>query len=136
MNLHALVRGVIPLVNPDQEAVILRSAGYTVDDTGRQEPQYAAPVTARAQVQPVPETVLQHVEGYNQGSIYRHMYLAGDWSGLDRATGQGGDLVYWDGFEWLVDQVVEGWNPTAGWTLIRVVQQRAAEPPEVEVSDA
>ena len=90
MNLHALVRGVIPLINPDQDAVILRSAGYTVDDTGRQEPQYAAPVTARAQVQPVPETVLQHVEGYNQGSIYRHMYLAGDWSGLDRATGKVG----------------------------------------------
>ena len=31
MDLHALVRSVIPLVNTDQEAVILRSAGYAVD---------------------------------------------------------------------------------------------------------
>lgn len=123
MNLHKLVRGVIPLVNPDQEVVILRSAGYTVDDTGRQTPRYAEPVTVRAQVQPVPETVLQHVEGYNQSSIYRNMYLMGDWTGLSRATGQGGDLVYWDGFAWLVDQVPEAWDPTAGWTLIRVVRQ-------------
>lgn len=123
MNLHRLVRGVIPLVNPDQEVVILRSTGYTVDDTGRQMPQYAEPVTVRAQVQPVPETVLQHVEGYNQSSIYRNMYLMGDWTGLSRATGQGGELVYWDGFAWLVDQVPEAWDPTAGWTLIRVVRQ-------------
>ena len=123
MNLHRLVRGVIPLVNPDQEVVILRSTGYTVDDTGRQMPQYAEPVTVRAQVQPVPETVLQHVEGYNQNSIYRNMYLMGDWTGLSRATGQGGDLVYWDGFAWLVDQVPEAWDPTAGSTLIRVVRQ-------------
>ena len=86
-------------------------------------PQYAEPVTVRAQVQPVPETVLQHVEGYNQNSIYRNMYLMGDWTGLSRATGQGGDLVYWDGFAWLVDQVPEAWDPTAGWTLIRVVRQ-------------
>lgn len=123
MNLHKLVRGVIPLVNPDQEVVILRSAGYTVDDTGQQTPQYAEPVTVRAQVQPVPETVLQHVEGYNQSSIYRNMYLMGDWTGLSRSTGQGGDLVYWDGFAWLVDQVSEAWDATAGWTLIRVVRQ-------------
>lgn len=129
MNLHRLVRGVIPLVNPDQEVVILRSTGYTVDDTGRQTPQYAEPVTVRAQVQPVPETVLQHVEGYNQNSIYRNMYLLGDWTGLSRATGQGGDLVYWDGFAWLVDQVPEAWDPTAGWTLIRVVRQRLEAQP-------
>ena len=126
MNLHRLVRGVIPLVNPDQTVTILRSTGYTVDDTGRQTPQYAEPVTVKAQVQPVPETVLQHVEGYNQNSMYRNMYLLGDWTGLSRATGQGGDVVYWDGFAWLVDQVPEAWDPSAGWTLIRVVRQGAA----------
>ena len=102
MNLHRLVRGVIPLVNPDQEVVILRSTGYTVDDTGRQMPQYAEQVTVRAQVQPVPETVLQHVEGYNQSSIYRNMYLDG---GLDRLAAAPPDR----GGIWCTGTALRGW---------------------------
>lgn len=102
MNLHRLVRGVIPLVNPDQEVVILRSTGYTVDDTGAADGRsMPEPVTVQAQVQRVPETVLQHVEGYNQSSIYRNMYLMGDWTGLSRATGQGGI--------WCTGTALRGW---------------------------
>lgn len=58
--------------------------------------------------------MLQHVEGYNQSSIYRNMYLMGDWTGLSRRHRTGGDLVYWDGFAWLVDQVPEAWIPLPG----------------------
>lgn len=134
MNLYALVRAAIRTVNPDSTVIVRQSSGYSVDAGYNQVPDYLPPVAVQAQVQPVPETLLQHVQNVNENSLYRHMYLSGNWSALARAEGKGGDLVYWNGFEWLVEQVVEAWNPTAGWTLVRVVQQQSAPAPLLEVA--
>jgi len=84
-----------------------------------------------AQPQPVPDKTLQLLVQQRDNSIWHDFYLSGNWSGLVRAKEQGGDLVYWNGFEWLVDQVLEAWNPTAGWTKIRCIQQRATMPPAI-----
>lgn len=131
MNLHNLVRGAISAVNPDVTVVILRSNGFVEDEAGQQVPQYLPPVSVTAQIQPLNSEERQSVERLNQSRVYRNAYLNGDWSGLKRSTEQGGDLVYWNGYEWWIDDVPEAWNPTAGWTCVRLVQQRLAEPPEV-----
>ncbi len=129
INLHALVRPLIAAVNPDQPVIILRSAGFEVVDF-EQKPVWAPAVSVMAQPQPVPDKALQFLVQQRQNSLWHDFYLAGDWSGLRRATEQGGDLLYWNGFEWQVDQVLEAWAPTVGWTKVRCIQVRACEPPD------
>ena len=131
INLHALVRPMIAAVNPDQPVFILACVGQDVDGKYDPQPVYLPAVMVPAQPQPVPDKTLQLLVQQRDNSIWHDFYLSGNWSGLVRAKEQGGDLVYWNGFEWLVDQVLEAWNPTAGWTKIRCIQQRAVAPPAI-----
>lgn len=130
LNLHALVRPLITAVNPDQTVVVLQSAGFEIADYA-QRPVWKAAVAAQAQPQPVPDKALQFLVQQRQNSLWQDFYLEGEWNGLRRAKEQGGDLLYWDGFEWQVDQVLERWSPTVGWTKVRCVQLRACPPPEI-----
>lgn len=129
MNLHALVRGAITAVNPDQTVILLQSAGQAVSDY-QQKPVWQPACAVKAQVQPTPDKALQWLLQTRQDSIWRDCYLYGPVRGLERATARGGDMLYFEGFEWQVDQVLEAWSATAGWTKVRVVQVRACEPPE------
>ncbi len=131
VQLRAAVRGVINTFNPDIPIVILVSDGYTIG-TGRiQVPSFIAPQPAIAQVQPTSTDELKHVNNYNASSIYYDCYIDGDWNGLNRHDGQGGDLLYFYGFEWLVHSVPEKYAPPSNWTKVRVIQQRQAEAPTV-----
>jgi hypothetical protein len=121
LNLHALVRGAINSVNPDVLVVVLKSTGWTVAADGEQVPAYAAPVSIMAQVQPLTSHQLKQVDNLNQSSTYRNFYLQGDFSGLERATGKGGDVIQHDGKLWFVDSQPETW--ATGWTLVRGVLQ-------------
>ena len=129
MNLHALVRGAITAVNPDQDVMLLQSAGQVVE-TYQQRPAWAPAVKVKAQVQPTPDKALQWLLQTRQNTVWRDCYLYGPVYGLERASAKGGDMLYFEGFEWQVDQVLEAWSATAGWTKVRVVQVRACEPPE------
>lgn len=129
MNLHALVRGAITAVNPDQTVILLQSAGQVVENY-QQRPAWAPAVKVKAQVQPTPDKALQWLLQTRQDSIWRDCYLYGPVRGLERATARGGDMLYFEGYEWQVDQVLEAWSATAGWTKVRVVQVRACEPPD------
>ena len=129
LNLRQLVRAAINSVNPDQPVVILRSDGFEIVDY-EQRPKWLPARVVMAQSQPVADKTLQLLIQQRQNTIWRDFYLDGDWNSLRRATESGGDLVYWDGFEWAVDQVLEAWSPTVGWTKIRCVQIRRCDPPE------
>jgi hypothetical protein len=131
LNLHKLVRSVITTINPDQPVVVLRSAGRETDEAYTPEPVYFPAVAVFAQPQPVPDSALQFLVQERQNSVWHDFYLAGDWNALLRDAEKGGDLVYWDGAEWLVEQVLERWNPTVGWTKIRCIRQRATAAPEI-----
>lgn len=50
MNLHSIVRGVIPAVNPDTPATVQISNGYTQDANYRQVPAYQTPGTLTASI--------------------------------------------------------------------------------------
>ena len=130
MNLNQLVRSAISVVNPDVTVTILQSDGFIEDEAGNQIPQYLPPVSTTAQIQPINSEERQVAERLNQSRIYRNAYLNGNWTGLQRSTESGGDLIYWDGFEWWIDDVPEAWNPTAGWTCVRIIQQKVADPPK------
>lgn len=129
MNLHDVVRGVIPVVNPDQDVVLLQYAGQVVENY-QQKAVWSPAVCVKAQVQPVSDKTLQWLLQTRQNTIWRDCYLYGPIRGLERASACGGDMLYFEGFEWQVDQVLEAWSATAGWTKVRCVQVRACEPPE------
>lgn len=134
INLHALARPLITAVNPDQPVVVLQSAGFAVQDY-EQHPLWAPAVRVMAQPQPVPDRALQFLLQQRQNTIWQDFYLFGDWQGLSRASERGGDLVYWDGYEWQVDQVLERWAPSAGWSKVRCVRLRACDPPELGATE-
>lgn len=129
MNLHAVVRGVIPVVNPDQTIMLLRSTGQALDGF-QQVATWAPAEQVEAQVQPVSDKTLQWLQQSRQNSVWRDAYLFGPLHGLEHATVKGGDMLYFEGFEWQVDQVLEAWSATAGWTKVRCIQVRACPPPE------
>lgn len=130
LNLHQMVRSIINSVNPDQPVIILQSDKFEVVDY-EQKPKWKPAVMVMAQAQPVSDKTIQLLNQQRQNSIWWDFYLAGDWNGLSRAKEQSGDLLYWRGFEWEVDQILEAWDPTVGWTKLRCVQVRETTPPAI-----
>jgi hypothetical protein len=77
----------------------------------------AAAVTLLAQVQPITWRDLQQLDGLNVQGIRKVMYINGAVDGVVRVNLKGGDLVTFpDGSVYLVAQILEAFNLTAGWT--------------------
>lgn len=131
MNLHALTRQVITSVHPDRKVRVLRSAGQTIGPDYVQRPVWQPCVEMSAQVQPVPDKTLQWLLQARSSSVWRDVYAYGALYGLDRTTERGGDLLYFDDYEWQVDQVLEDFAPGAGWTKVRVIRLRVCPLPAV-----
>ncbi len=75
------------------------------------------------QVQPITWRDIQQLDGINQQGTRNKVYLNGRIDGLIRSPNKGGDLITDpDGTKWLV----EGWNPTAGWTCAAITRQDSA----------
>lgn len=131
LNVRGIVRAGINTINPDIPIVILQSGGFTVLPGGIQSPAYLQAVSAIAQIQPIPSEELQHIANFNASSVYYDLYIDGDFHGLNRADEKGGDLIYFDGFEWLVISRTEAFSLSSNWTKVRVVQQKTATVPVV-----
>jgi len=132
INLHDLVRGAVTSVHPDATVTVLRPAPFVVNEYGEQFPQYQPAVQVQAQSQPTPDKAVQFLRMQRENSIWRDFYFYGLVPGLSRADEWGGSLVYWAGYEWLVDQVLEDWADGADgvdWCKVRAVRQRKTDPP-------
>lgn len=135
MNLHAIAAPYVAIVNPAVPGALLVSSGYTTSAAGKRTPAYAASVAVMVQVQALSSGELELMEGLNIQGVKRGMYLNGDVKGVDRAAGDGGDLITFDssadvpgalqGTTWLVSVVLETWD-TGGWCKVGVVKQNGA----------
>jgi hypothetical protein len=124
MNLHNIVNGSISAINPRVPGTYNQSTGYTTNPDGSRTPSYAQPVTIKIQLQALAFRDLQQLDALNIQGCKHAMYLYGDVEGIDRAAGRGGDtIVLDDGTTWLVTQVLENWNTTAGWVKVAVTKQ-------------
>lgn len=114
MNLHSIVRGAINAVNPDIQATLLRSTGYTTDAAGKQVPTFTT-LTGKIQVQAVGAKDLEHTDYLNIQGVMRSVYLLGNWAGLVRADQKGGDILQFPQVpggevqDWRVINVPETW---------------------------
>lgn len=128
MNLHQLVRGCIPIVNPDEYVDWYRCTGQAMADYGVVTPSFAEPVSVRAQVQSESDASLYYQERAGDNSIIRRIYLDGDEpvqpAGIVRPAARGGDVIRrHDGTWWRVDGVIDDFSLQSGWVCVRVVLQ-------------
>jgi hypothetical protein len=129
MNLFALTIGAASIVNPTLTATVRRSAGYTTGDDGSQVPAYRIFNNIPVQVQALSNEELRQVDGLNLQGNKCALYVSGDYAGLVRLIGLGGDLFTFDNRVWLVVTVLENWgalNAPDGWVKLALVQQMDA----------
>jgi hypothetical protein len=81
-------------------------------------------VTLQAQVQPLTFRDLQRLSGLNLSGETKAIYVNGPLNGVVRPKLKGGDVVTMrNGEVWLVTQILEAWNQSAGWTKAAITLQ-------------
>lgn len=124
MHLHKLVRPLVSSINPSVTASLQASTGYTTASDGSRVPTYAPAVCIRVQRQALQYNDIAQTDGLNIQGQRSAMYISGNWEGIVRADGSGGDLITLpDGTTWLVAMVLENWGDTKGWVKVAVTRQ-------------
>ena len=128
MNLHELVRGCIPIINPDETVQWYRCTGQTTGDFGVVTPVFADPVAVIAQVQSESDASLYFQQRAGDNSIVRKFYLNGSEptqpAGIVRPDARGGDVLRRaDGSWWRVNGVIDDFSLQSGWVCVRGVLQ-------------
>ena len=99
----------VNVINPDTLVTIRSSTGYTIGAGMRQEPSYVE-ATGKANLQAISNDKLQHIDGLNLQGTYKVLYLHGQLYAVVRPEIKGGDLVLFNGQNWLVVQLLERWQ--------------------------
>jgi hypothetical protein len=129
MNIHRLVSGAIGRVNRTVPISIQRSAGYTTAADGKQVPSYDPAVTVMGRVQSLQYNDIAQLDGLNIQGQKRAVYLNGNWNGIVREDGKGGDILTFtdpdDGTmsTFIVAFVFENWGGANGWVKLCAVRQ-------------
>ena len=106
MNIHGLAVGLVGLVNANRDIIHKKYNGLTQNDHFEQTPNYTE-VTIQAQIQALSSDQLKAVNHLNlQGELYS-VITAAQLRGVSRVDQQGGDLLFFDGYNWLVVNVDE-----------------------------
>ena len=121
-NLHDVVRGAIESINEDVDGTVYVNTGRT-NVRGILTPTFA-PVSARLQMQAQEHDPIQHERSLNYSNAYLTIYAYGNFSDIERRTGEGGDVVNiptgpragW----YYVTQVFEWWPD---WCAFEVTEQ-------------
>jgi len=124
MNLHQMVSGVTGAINPFIPVVVSVSSGYTTGANGKQLSSYTTTNTT-GQVQALTAKDL-HIAGIslesnvNQQKVQQKIYLNGNFEGVFRVLGKGGDLISFNGETYLVVAVLERWPD---WCSLAITMQ-------------
>ncbi|MBE7620979.1 hypothetical protein [Gluconacetobacter entanii] len=120
MNLFGAACGAVCAVGPGVPAMLKLSTGSAGNADFTRTAQYRE-VPATIWVQALSSDELQHVGDLSQQGALRVVYVAGVVGGMDRAAGTGGDMVNFDGADWLVVRQMEQWG--TAWSKLMVRRQ-------------
>lgn len=123
LNLHALVRGAIQVVNPDVPGDVYLSTGSGWLD-GIPTPTFALLPADRLQLQAMDHGEQFHVNAITGTRIDAKLYAYGQFSSVVRPEGKGGDLVRLGNEWWAVQHVMEWWP---GWCCVAISRQINAD---------
>jgi hypothetical protein len=119
MNLHGIVSGAVGAINPFIPVVIQQNTGYTTSPDGTQVPAYTT-VNTTGQKQDLSGKDILRLNSLNIQGVVCKMYLNGNYEGVFRALGKGGDLLTFGGQTYLVAQVLERWPD---WCCVALTMQ-------------
>lgn len=135
LNLHGIVRGVIPSIHPDEAVTLYHSLGQT-NVKGNTVKQYSEPMAVMAQIQSLSDDGLYHSGATGKNDIIRNCYLFSDLtsatkpSSIQRPLGRSGDIIQRkDSTWWLVVALKEDFS-AAGWVNVSI-QLQVNEPKEI-----
>jgi hypothetical protein len=120
MNLRNIANGATCAVNPNVLATIQQSAGYETRDDGTQAPKYNTITGVKAQVQEMTSGDIKRMESLNIQNVQQKVYLNGNFEGVFRVLGKGGDLLIIGGRVYLITIVFERWPD---WCSVGVTMQ-------------
>jgi len=120
MNLRNITSGALSSIVPQISVTVLVSSGYTVAADFSQVPAYAAPLNTFGRIQPLTAQDLKKLDGLNIQSVVQKLYINGNFEGVFRVLGKGGDLVQFGGRTYLVAAVLERW---ADWCSLALTMQ-------------
>ena len=119
MNLHAIASGVTGIVTPSQAATVQQSTGYTTGADGSQTPTYQT-INTTADMQPLTGRDIERLNGLNIQGVFQKAYLTGNFEGVFRVLGKGGDLIVIGSRTYLVAMVLERWPD---WCCVALTMQ-------------
>ena len=114
-----MAAGAIGIVNPFITVTIKRSIGYAVGADGRQVPKYQV-FERLAQVQALSGSQIQRLNELGIQGVMKSAFITGNYDGIVRKDGKGGDLFLFGGNTWLAVQVMENWPD---WSRIALCLQ-------------
>lgn len=126
MNLHAIVRGPITSIHPDETCELYQASGL-VNDRGIIRTQYTGPATVEANWQPQANAIA-HNDGMDTTDRTWRVFLYSDEAlpvlGITRLPSMrtGDILKRADGTWWAVTSVDGNWSAD-GWAEVTVTQQ-------------
>ena len=109
MNIRAHANRLTSTINRNTIVVLYKANGYTIGEGRRQIPKYEKAADYRAQVQALDSVDLKQLDGLNIQGTIRAIYLYPGVSGAYSPNGSGGDLIKYNGQNWLVVRVLESW---------------------------
>lgn len=126
INLHAIVRGAITAVNPDEEFLIIQSLGEQ-NVKGKITAKYADAVLIKAQMQSLNGDELQQFDNTLRTEIANKFYLYSQPlrpCGQFRVISRTGDFLFRikDGTIWRIFNVAEDFD-AVGWVLVNASMQ-------------
>lgn len=120
MNLRNVISGAVSSIVPQVAVTILVSSGYTVAADYSQVPTYAAPLNTFGRLQPLSAQDLKKLDSLNIQNVEQKLWINGNFEGVFRVLGKGGDLIQIAGRTYLVTAVIERW---ADWCSLGITMQ-------------
>ncbi|MCP9318913.1 hypothetical protein KBX73_03790 [Acetobacter persici] len=121
-NLFRLAVAQISSLTPPIIATLRAQEGHSTQPDGTVTPLYQD-LLLRIMVQAASSADLTQVAGLNQSTDTRVVYLPAELKGIDRAHQFGGDILVFEGSEWLVTGQPETWGG-GQWSKLLVTRQR------------
>ncbi|MFT9064382.1 MAG: hypothetical protein ABF430_11310 [Acetobacter persici] len=121
-NLFRLAAAQISSLTPPIIATLRAQEGHSTLPDGTVTP-LSQDLLLRIMVQAASSADLTQVAGLNQSTDTRVVYLPAELKGIDRAHQFGGDILVFEGSEWLVTGQPETWGG-GQWSKLLVTRQR------------
>ncbi|GBQ07287.1 hypothetical protein [Saccharibacter floricola] len=123
LDLYDMALGLTTAVNPLTEGVLRRSSGPVRQDDYSVSDGYED-IPVQMEVQALSTSDLQLLDTLQQQSEARAVYLRGSAQALNRPLQTGGDVLVFEGSEWLITQILEEWGDDE-WRKVIVTRQIA-----------